>query len=453
MTRSTTDSTRPGARRPGSFLALGALAAVAFAGCTLTKAPADGAYRARCAERAVPLAADAWPARFVLDRVDAERRLGADDQGTGTVWEARAVAEPVGRSVVLWGGIYPVMPGYEPRPTVFRTCVFREPPKVDAPIPAAAPPDSVLAHLVGLGPRFAALGALRTQSPVTVIWTLSLPEAGPVRGLCVRLRSIGPPRFEAPIDAAMLARGWAVLAADGWSMRVAAEGASGVPETALARATRVVEDMNADWAYQTESAVLFAERQAPELQGLPRVLIGCSFGALVAAPAAARWSPAPAAMVLVGGGADALRVIAHASGEVTDGGGLLPVGPHGEDLTPEEAEAGAPWYLERARLDPYNTAPGLAGVPTLLVQGDRDGIVLSRFGDLLWERLGRPERWLGNYGHTLLFYLLPDSAGAIADWIQGHAGDRLGGGGGGGVGAVPGGGSGAAAPHGPQDDR
>ena len=36
----------------------------------------------------------------------------------------------------------------------------------------------------------------------------------------------------------------------------------------------------------------------------------------------------------------------------------------------------------------------------------------------LRERLGRPERWVGNYGHMLLFYFLEEHAGEIADWLE-----------------------------------
>ena len=75
-------------------------------------------------------------------------------------------------------------------------------------------------------------------------------------------------------------------------------------------------------------------------------------------------------------------------------------------------------YLARSTVDPYATAPLLASRPVLVVQAERDGIVRREFGDLLWERLGRPERWMGNYGHLLLIYFLSDHAEEIADWVE-----------------------------------
>ena len=39
-------------------------------------------------------------------------------------------------------------------------------------------------------------------------------------------------------------------------------------------------------------------------------------------------------------------------------------------------------------------------------------------GRLLYERLGRPERWSYPLGHYGLFALLPSQSKKIADWVE-----------------------------------
>jgi alpha-beta hydrolase superfamily lysophospholipase len=253
----------------------------------------------------------------------------------------------------------------------------------------------------------------------------------------VRLRSIGPPEYEEPIDEAFLRRGWTVVSSAGMTMQgrvmLSAERVSAMTtserDAAMVRlAGQAAHDLQVDWAYSVEAALGHVKRARPALAGLPVVLVGCSFGAIVSPTAAARVDPD--AMVLVGGGSDGLRTLVWAAEEVFDGPGLF-VDGEGRGVTRAMAEAAVGAYLEGFPFDSYNVAPALAGTPTLLLHGASDGIVDSRFGDLLWERLGRPERWVGNYGHSLLFYLLPDSAAEIAAWAEGalEARRRSGGGG------------------------
>ena len=49
-----------------------------------------------------------------------------------------------------------------------------------------------------------------------------------------------------------------------------------------------------------------------------------------------------------------------------------------------------------------------------------DKIIPSEDGDLLYKRLGRPERVNFLLGHELLFFRLPSHAKMIADWIDGR---------------------------------
>jgi fermentation-respiration switch protein FrsA (DUF1100 family) len=76
-------------------------------------------------------------------------------------------------------------------------------------------------------------------------------------------------------------------------------------------------------------------------------------------------------------------------------------------------------YLRYSRYDAYHTAPLLEGVPVLVVDAGWDTWVPSRFGEQLYQRLGRPERLhmrLG--GHGMLFYFLPGQAKWIEQWMM-----------------------------------
>ncbi|MEO0512166.1 MAG: hypothetical protein AAF108_04635 [Planctomycetota bacterium] len=78
-------------------------------------------------------------------------------------------------------------------------------------------------------------------------------------------------------------------------------------------------------------------------------------------------------------------------------------------------------FRERAALDPFSLAPSLRGVPSLCVQASGDRFISKPFADLLWERLGRPERWTFRGGHVTLFWRLQLGAidDRLLDWIEG----------------------------------
>ena len=55
----------------------------------------------------------------------------------------------------------------------------------------------------------------------------------------------------------------------------------------------------------------------------------------------------------------------------------------------------------------------------LLIQGTSDLAVPSPLGDLLWERMGKPERWLmEEAGHEVLFMMLPQKFGKMMEWLE-----------------------------------
>ena len=92
------------------------------------------------------------------------------------------------------------------------------------------------------------------------------------------------------------------------------------------------------------------------------------------------------------------------------------------ELSRRERGQLAQHVLPLSKLDPYHTAESLHGVPTLMLQASLDRIVSASSGRLLYEALGRPERWSYPLGHIGLFAVLPAQAGRIADWVEAKVG-------------------------------
>lgn len=75
-------------------------------------------------------------------------------------------------------------------------------------------------------------------------------------------------------------------------------------------------------------------------------------------------------------------------------------------------------YLRASVLDSFHVAPMVARVPAYYVQGARDLAVPAPLGDVLWERLGRPERDLIEGGHEVLFLQLAQRLERIYTWMD-----------------------------------
>lgn len=190
-------------------------------------------------------------------------------------------------------------------------------------------------------------------------------------------------------------------------------------EPVAGRTAELVDRTIAENAYAAEAALEYLRRERPEIPQSPLVVVGMSAGALAAPAVAARLAARVSAVVLVAGGADLFDIAQHSS--------LKRVGitfrtdeqtPAPESLMPALHAA----YLRRTRLDPWAVAPSLARTPVLTIFARGDGIVPTSNGDLLWERLGRPDRTTFRLGYTEphyeLFYCLSRHAGEIARWID-----------------------------------
>jgi alpha-beta hydrolase superfamily lysophospholipase len=268
------------------------------------------------------------------------------------------------------------------------------------------PADSALTRMVYEGT------AIRLTPPA--------PGAG-ARGTIVHMAGLGSLEYEQPVLDELSRRGW-------WVVRIATprvwwfkgtpwtiDSEDAVPRVAWALA-RTIDDLVAEPAYAAEAVLDYLQKQRPDVPLRPLVMVGCSAGALAAPAVVARKAELFDAAVLIGGGANLLEISQES--DLTDAGIRLewPGGAVRESWRRELFRE----YLVYSRLDPYRTALCLRDKPVLVVHANLDTTVPAENGWLLWERLGRPDRYVFTGGHRLLFWRLGDQAGRIADWLDEH---------------------------------
>ena len=155
------------------------------------------------------------------------------------------------------------------------------------------------------------------------------------------------------------------------------------------------------------------EQQLPSLKSLPIALIGISAGALNTPAVYHEMKDDVDAVVLVAGGAnlfDIIREGAFTKWRYTDGDGIAFTHNELKNITTE--------YLQQPSRDPYHLAPELPHDNVLIVHAKFDAVVPAKYGDLLWERAGQPERWIFYGGHLGLFMTFDKHAQGIADWLD-----------------------------------
>jgi len=171
----------------------------------------------------------------------------------------------------------------------------------------------------------------------------------------------------------------------------------------------------AECAYAVEGAFRYVHMLRPELAELPRIAIGFSGGAISLPTVVAKEPAKYKAAVLVGGACHYWLTNAHST--YADMIRAIHVEWKSEpnlDQKRRVAEA----YLRHAPLDAFHTAAALHGTPTLVIQANADSAVASVLGDVLWERLGKPERWIRPGEHLPLFISLIKDLPSLNDWIN-----------------------------------
>lgn len=240
---------------------------------------------------------------------------------------------------------------------------------------------------------------------------------GKPRGVVVALRPISGSAYTKSTINQLRQGGWAVIEA---GLSFGAEGIGDVREASCdedldaigGKLAGLIDARLAETAYGVEAVLELVRMQRPELANAPVVVVGFSAGALGAPTVAARLGEKVKAAVLVGGGVDMLRI--SQTSALSDFG--LVIRSHGDKLTPAQIDRVSAAYLHASKLDPYHSAPLLADKPVLMLHASQDDIVPT--GDALHERLGRPERWVFDIGHELLFWRLSAYDTDIAAWID-----------------------------------
>lgn len=179
---------------------------------------------------------------------------------------------------------------------------------------------------------------------------------------------------------------------------------------------RVVSERAAECAYAVQGAMDHAMEARPGWAMLPRLAVGCSAGAMTLPTVVAREPEKYAGAVMITGGAHLWLILAHSSLKDLIGATQIEWIPGVP--TPAERAALADAYLTHAPLDPFHTAQALRGKRVLLIQGSRDTGVPTALGDVLWERLGRPERWMRPGDHLDVFLRMPAELPKILDWAE-----------------------------------
>ncbi|MGI9244060.1 MAG: hypothetical protein ACR2RV_24900 [Verrucomicrobiales bacterium] len=247
-------------------------------------------------------------------------------------------------------------------------------------------------------------------------------------------------------------RGWFVAAVEphallriGKHSFIGIEGAGGSGK-GLGIAAPLAHELDkrlADSAYFAEGVRDYLSSTRPGLQQGADVVIGASAGGIALPTVIARIGK-PDAAVIIGGGANlaAISMGFHhqrpflskyvvdtsrrANAENAVMVSTTATGEHvfykSVGLDRRERGLLAQHVLPLSRLDPYHTAESLHGVPTLMLQASLDRIVAASSGKLLYEALGRPERWSYPLGHIGLFAVLPAQADRIADWVEAKVG-------------------------------
>ncbi|MEM8756394.1 MAG: alpha/beta hydrolase [Planctomycetota bacterium] len=190
-----------------------------------------------------------------------------------------------------------------------------------------------------------------------------------------------------------------------------------LPTEAVAKTLATELDRRAaEPAYAVRAAIADAIRRRPALEPLSLVAIGMS-GSAITMPAVLALDPgAFDAAVFVAGGTNSAAIARESNYK----GWIDSV--HVEwsegEPTPRELAGFDAAYLAHARLDGHHLAPRLTELPTLVMHGTADRAVPARYGDELWRRLGRPERWTVPFGHELLFGSLMLRAPQIVSWLN-----------------------------------
>lgn len=177
-----------------------------------------------------------------------------------------------------------------------------------------------------------------------------------------------------------------------------------------------VDDTFAENAYAAEAALDALLLMHPKLSEVPVAVVGCSAGSIAAPAVAARLADRIDALVLVGGGADLLRIDQETSLERSRRLGVFVA--ENEEVTAEEWGLVHEAYLQAVQLDPITLGPRLRHIPTLIIRAGFDKWVPASTGSELVRAFGKPDRDWHPGGHQTLFYFLEGRAPRVLRWLD-----------------------------------
>jgi fermentation-respiration switch protein FrsA (DUF1100 family) len=241
------------------------------------------------------------------------------------------------------------------------------------------------------------------------------------RGIVLALRPLSGATYTRSTINEMRERGWVVIESSlGFGVAGVGDHRDARNDADLDRfgagIGELLNERLSEWAYGCEAMVQLVRQERPNLENKPIVVLGFSAGAIGAPTVAARLGEQVKGVVLVGGGVDVARIAQTST--LSDFG--LGVTFNGERVSGEKLDRLSDAYLKAATLDSFHTASSLRHTPALMLQAVADDIVPVQTGQELYERMGKPERWLFGGGHELLFLQLGWFDTKIADWVDGH---------------------------------
>ena len=194
-------------------------------------------------------------------------------------------------------------------------------------------------------------------------------------------------------------------------------------DESAAAAASILTNRAAECGLAAEAAWKYLESQKPELKTLPKAIIGTSGGGITLPVVFAREPERYKAAVTIGAGAD-FELIARRSAYTGDASSIdLKI--KGFDTVPGEKSGAFDWeafdrlYLSHAALDSFHCAKALQGRRVLMIHGENDLAVPASLGDVLWERLGKPERWSYPTGHEgLIIEMVPRDTPKLVQWLK-----------------------------------
>lgn len=225
------------------------------------------------------------------------------------------------------------------------------------------------------------------------------------------------------IDALVLLlqrRGWVVLRMLAQSSRFTEAATFDIdaadPGPGVRAASAEMTDRAAECAYAVQAALRWAIERHPAAADRPIYAIGMSGGALTLPAVLARQPERFAGAVLIAGGAEWLSLTDRSVYKQWIG--ALEFAWNPALPTDEQRQAASEAFLSATPLDAYHTAALLRGKRLLVIHGQFDLAVPAPNGELLWQRLGRPERWTVPGGHEAVFIWLGRNLPALADWLD-----------------------------------